>query len=73
LRPSDTVNAGTVDKCPEDELAALVLRGGCKDGDDEGSSANGMPPYGHGVQILENAHAKGVDRAYVGVGGDSKT
>ena len=49
LRPSDTVNAGTIDKCPEDELAALVLRGCCKDGDDEGSGANSVPPYRDGV------------------------
>ena len=48
-----------------------MLRGCCKDGDNEGSSANGMPPYGDRVQILENTHAKGVDRAYVEVGGDS--
>jgi hypothetical protein len=42
-----------------------VLRGRGEDSDDEGSRANGMPPYRDVVKILEDAHAKSIDRAYV--------
>jgi hypothetical protein len=72
LRPPDTVDTGTINKCPEDKFAALVLRGRCEDGDDEGSSSNGMPPYRDVVEILEDVYAKGIDRAYVEVCWDSK-
>lgn len=72
LRPPDTVDTGTINKCLEDKLAALVLRGRCEDGDDEGSRANGMPPYRDAVEILEDAHAKSIDCAYVEVCRGSK-
>jgi hypothetical protein len=71
LRPPDTVDTGTIDKGLEDKLAALVLRGRGEDSDDEGSRTKGMPPYRDGIEILEDAHAKSIDCAYVEVCRDS--
>jgi hypothetical protein len=42
LRPSDTINAGTVDKCSVDELVALMLRSCCMDSNGEGGRAERM-------------------------------
>jgi hypothetical protein len=62
LRPPDTtVDTGTVDECSKDELSALELRSSCEDSNDEGSGAKRMPPDGDIIQVLEDAHAKGVD------------
>ena len=63
LRPPDTIDTGTVDECSEDELAALMLRSCCEDSNHERSRTKRMPPHGNIIQVLENAHAKGVDRA----------
>jgi hypothetical protein len=49
-----------------DELAALVLRGCSEDGNGEGCRAERMPPHRDVVQILEDAHAKGANRACIG-------
>ena len=68
LRPPDTVNASTIEERPEDELAALVLRGLCEDGNDKGYRAKDGPPHRDIAQGLENAHTKGVDCTYVKVG-----
>lgn len=71
LRPPDTVNASTIEERPEDELAALVFRGLCEDGNDKGNRAKDVPQHGNVAQGLENAHAKGVDSldcTYVKVG-----
>jgi hypothetical protein len=65
LRPSDTIYAGTVEECPEDELAALVRRSLCEDGNDDGNRAKDMPQHGDVAQVLENPYAKGVDCTYV--------
>ena len=51
----------------EDELAALVLRGCSEDSNGEGGRAERMPPHRDVVQILEDAHAKGANRACIGL------
>jgi hypothetical protein len=66
LRPSDTIDTGTVNESSEDELAALVLRGCCKDSNCEGGRAERVPPHRDVIQILEDTHAKGVNRACIG-------
>jgi hypothetical protein len=66
LGPSDTIDTGTVDESSEDELAALVLRGCSEDSNGEGGRAEGMPPRRDIIQILEDAHAKGVNHACIG-------
>jgi hypothetical protein len=65
LGPSDTIDTGTVDESSEDELAALVLRGCSEDSNGEGGRAERMPPHRDIIQILEDAHAKGVNRACI--------
>ena len=61
LRPAYAVDARPVNERPEDELAALVLRRRCEDGNDEGGRAERVPPHRDVVEVLEEAHAKGVD------------
>jgi hypothetical protein len=70
LRPSDTVDACTVDESSEDELAALVLRGCSEDSNSEGGHcrhAEHMPPHRDVIQIFGDVHAKleGVNRACI--------
>ena len=61
LRPAYAVDARPVNERPEDELAALVLRRRCEDGNDEGGRAERVPPHRDVVEVLKEAHAKGVD------------
>jgi hypothetical protein len=42
LRPSNTIDAGTVDKCSENKFAALMLRNCCMDSNGEGGRAERM-------------------------------
>ena len=66
MGPSDAIDTGTVDESSEDELAALVLRGCSEDSNSQGGRAERMTPHRNVIQILEDAHAKGVNRAYIG-------
>ncbi len=66
MGPSDIIDTGTIDESSEDELAALVLRGCSEDSDGDGGRAEGMPPHRNVIQILEDMHAKGVNRACTG-------
>ena len=66
LRPSDIIDSGTVDESSEDELAVLVLRDCSDDSDSKGGCAERMPPHRDVIQILEDAHTKGVNRACIG-------
>jgi hypothetical protein len=66
LRPSDIIDTGIVDEGSEDELAALVLRGCSEDSNGEGGRAKHIPPDRDVIQILEDAHAKVVNRACIG-------
>jgi hypothetical protein len=63
LGPSDTIDTGAVDESSEDELGALVLRSRSEDSNGKGGRAERMPPHRDIIQILEDAHAKGVNRA----------
>ena len=63
LGPPDTIDTGTVDESSKDELAALVLRSCREDSNGKGGRAESMPPYRDVIQILEDAHAKSVNRA----------
>ena len=67
LGPSDAIDTGTIHESSEDELAALELRSCSKDSNGEGGRAERMPPHRDVVQILEGAHAKGVNRALTGL------
>ena len=67
LRPAYAVDARPVNERPEDKLAALVLRRRCEDGNDEGGRAERVPPHRDVVEVLEEAHAKGVDHTCGGV------
>jgi hypothetical protein len=58
-----SIDTGTFDEGSKDELAALVLRGRSEVGD--GRCAECMP-HRYIIQILEDAHAKGVDCACIG-------
>jgi hypothetical protein len=62
---SDGIDTSTVDEGSEDELAALVLRGCSEDSNGEGGRAERIPPHRDVIQILEDVHAKGVDRACI--------
>jgi hypothetical protein len=69
LGPSDTADTCTVNESLEDELAALVLRGCSEDGNGEEGHcrhAEHMPPHRDVIQIFEDAHAEGVNRACIG-------
>jgi hypothetical protein len=72
LRPADAVDAGPVDERPEDKSAALVLRRGGEDGDNKRGRTERVPPHGDVVEILEEAHAKGIDHT-CGALGSGKT
>ena len=61
LRPAHAVDARPVDERPEDEFTALVLGRRGEDSNDEGGRAERVPPHGDVVEVLEEAHTKGVD------------
>jgi hypothetical protein len=44
LHPPDTIDANIIDERRGDELAALVLRGRCEDGDDKRGRPKRMQP-----------------------------
>jgi hypothetical protein len=67
LGPSDAIDTGTVDESSEDKLAALVLRSCSEDSNGKGGCAKRVPPHRDIIQILEDAHAKGVNRACTGL------
>ena len=68
LRPSDTFETSVVDERPEDELATLMRRGLCKDGNNERSRRKEVPPHRDIAQAFENAQAKCVDSTCIEVG-----
>ena len=65
LRPSDSIDTGTVDERLEDELATLELRSCSEDGNGEGDRSERIPPHGYVIQMLEDMHAEGVNRACI--------
>ena len=56
----------------EDDLAALVSPGHCEYGLEEGGRAEHMPLHGDIIQVIEDAHAKRIDRAGNGLIGVSR-
>jgi hypothetical protein len=64
FRPSDAIKACIVDKCLEDEAAALVCWSRYKDDEDDSNYTKDMPPKGECAQGFEDAHAKCVDYTY---------
>lgn len=61
VAPSDTIQSCVVDECPEDELARLMLRCRCEDGDDDCGGTDCVPPNGNSVQVFQKVDTEGVD------------
>ena len=66
LGPSGTIDTCTVNESSEDELGALEHRGCSEDSNGERDRAERMPPHRNVIQILEDVHAEGINRACVG-------
>ena len=58
MQPSDTTDTGTIDEHREDELAALVLRGRCENGDGKRGHPKRMQHTETSFEVLENAHGQ---------------
>lgn len=68
LRPSDAVETSCVDERAEDELATLMRRRLCKDGNNERGGRKKVPPHRDVAQAFEKAQAKCVDSTCIEVG-----